>query len=530
MKPKSKINIDELLKAVESKKTQELMSPAKPLKRQLHIEILNWKDNKIKTKLAIKPKDIISKMIVEFNVANREILKIKKIKGQLIDIKGFLRMKPYAEKYGYSGATLNTILNNMFPECKVNGEKIDYWKLTERIYIFTHATNMERKDLAVVGILFKDKVNKATGDIINYSGDITRFAMVNDKDKEIKETLSKIQTYFIKKLPMIRLVINKGTKTWIELIGSRKLKDYGWYRSHGDNDGRQTGSLDGYFPSKIITKYGCTIPLGEYVVLSDEAKRFYRETTPHRIRPNLSAIFDGLHGTSPVGSMMDLRSQVTEDLQNDINAEVEYLTSEGYDSEEIDERVDQMVDDEVERRLELRREAREAEALRIRGNCRSIPIRDVNEESFIIPNGITVMIAKGNDSGRRGLTNEPEMCTIVGVETPLHHVYYKAEFSNGSRWNVRPEEITEIIGRLTRYNGEELPLETEVLIRNGNANGRTNLNDGIQMCMITDAKHLYDATTRRYAELGQFDYEAKFPNYGDTWYIKTEEITDVVSG
>lgn len=515
MKPKNKISIDELLKSVETKKTSELMSPVKPLKRQLHIEILNWKNNDIKESLAIKPKDVISKMIVEFNVANREILKIKKIKGQLIDTYGFLRMKEMCSLHGYSSSQMNTILNRIFPECKMNGVNVDYWKTLERIYILKHDTNMVKHDIAVVGILFKNQIDKTTNKIINYSGDIVRFAMVDSSEKAIKETLSRIQTYFIGKLPMIRLVRNKGTMIWIDTIYDDGLARYGWYRSHGANDRATAGSLDGYFPKNIILKYGCNIE-DSFVRLSDEAKRFYIQPT-RRIRPSTRI------------DMTRLRHEVTRDLQDSINDEVEHMQGEGYSEEYINNRIDYMVDEEMERRLEARREEveepEETVSEILRRNIGEYSIEDVNDGSKILPVGTNVIVEHGNAQSRSPrLSNGRERCRITGVRTEENRrdyagFDYEAKFSDGNTWYIKADEIIEIEGIMRRYTGGALIIGTVVLVRHGNNWSRTGLSSGRQRCRIIE---VIRGETR-------VKYRVEFAN-GSRWFIRPSEITDILLG
>lgn len=293
MKPKDKIKVDELLNSLNTGKIRELMSPTKPLKRQMHIEILNWKDDKIKEKLAIKPKDSISKMIVEFNVANREILKIRKVKGELKQLYELLRIKEHCNKYKISEGTINAWLNEtVFPQLKTTNDigrpiDVDYGKIHERIFLCNSGTNAIPM---VLGVHYKDEVDRE-GKLVNHAGDITKLGLAKTVDwKDITELLKIGTRMFWKNVGRLRLVECNGTNDNINRMGSGFLRDCGWYRISNRNR-----PITGYFPYKTMLKHGVNVDLRvDRVRLGEELLQYYSRIDG--VRPRTRSRSSGNNG------------------------------------------------------------------------------------------------------------------------------------------------------------------------------------------------------------------------------------------
>ena len=490
-KQKEKINIDELLEGVNKGKISELMNPVKPFNRQLHIEILGFKDDKTMKELRIKKDETIKELVVDFNSASREVLKVKSVKGRVKALYEWLRIKDYCRKHEYMNTSINHILNTEFPELKVDGGAIDYVKLHERIFfIEKHSMNK-----AILGINFKSKIDEETHKITRFAGDITILKIL---DAKVASDILRLIPQKFKQMPIIRIVTDKGTR--------RTLPKYEKELFNGKWRYSLTGDIKGYFPQNILRKYNCRTSSEIYVELNDEIRKFYRQPARSRER-RIESIFETLGRTRERDREREIRRQVTIDLEDDLHRISESMNEEGYDVSDIDAELVDMVNREVVRRVRLLEESRQREEARRRETGRDDRGRE------ILSVGTRVVIEHGGSFGRRGLNDGRQECVILRYDMDNRYV---AEFPDGVRWRINPDEIVEVLGR-EGDEVERLPIGTEVIIEHGNNWHRINLNDGRQRCRIV-----------RYAGAGQprFDYEAEFPN-GDRWWIKAGEIEKI---
>lgn len=420
MKPKEKIRVDELLSSLDTGEIKELMSPVKPLKRQMHIEILRWKDDKLKEKLAIKPKDSISKMIVEFNVANREILKIRKVKGELKQLCELLRIKEYCNRYKSSEGIVNAWLNEvMFPQLRTEGRNIDYVKVHERIFLCNNGTNVIPM---VLGTHYKDEVDRE-GKLVNHAGDITKFGLEKKVDLKDIAKLLKIGTrMFWKNIGRLRLVNCNGTTDSISKMGNGFLRDCGWYPI-STND----RPITGYFPYKTMQKHGVNVDLRvNHVYLGEELLQYYSRIDG--VRPRTRSRSGGSDGV--LSGRSEVRRQVTSDMEEEMGIEYESIRDEGYDRE-IDDRLSEMVEEEMDRRM-TEMETRNERTNREEGDFSNLP------------EGTTVVVRHGDGNGRMALSHGREQCVIRGR---VDSGWYNAEFSGHGELSIHMDEIVEVLGR-----------------------------------------------------------------------------------
>ena len=561
-KPKQKISIEELLEGINASKTNEFMNPVKPFKRQLHIELVSFKDDKVREKLAIK-KGHIAKLIVDFNSANREVLKVKALKGQLKVLYEWLRIKDYCRKYSVNSIDINRRLNLHFPECIIDGQNGDYHRLHERVFYIMkrHATN-NHFVAGVLGINFRNQID-SEGQIAKFAGDITLLKIVDAKSAN--DILRLIPQKF-NQLSIIRIIhAGKGTakmlSDYIDVVFRNK-----WYYSRG--------IPKGYYPLSILKNHRCRIR-GNLVTLTDEFKRLYKQPPRRRRTSSTPSGRIGIRarGRSIVSDMVMVREQVIADLDVRLTEIADGMRDEGYDEEIISDELDGMVEREVESRMEPRGQEREAEnrvsdvgtstveqiteiagllrllrrriteyeitsgsevetQLRtlasnmrdngyssgaiatmysnIRSLYRQVYADSRTEDEGRLPVGTRIVIEHGNRCDRAGLNDGRQECKIIEIASSSSLYSHRCEFPNGSSWWIQRAEIVEVTERM-----ERLPVGTRIVIRRGNEFGRQGLNTVEQECRII--VHLH----------GHFDYKCEFPN-GMSWNIKAEEIIRIL--
>ena len=573
---KPKLNIDELLKAVDSKDIQEFMTPIKPLKRKMHIKIIGFKDNGMKEKLAVKKNESIKEIIVDFNSANREISKIKMIRGEIARMVMFYRLKEFGKQYNSDKRTLNKWLNNVI----YNTENIDYFALHERVFILRN-DGAKRKNIGVVSIHFKDKLNIPKpcymGDIVDIASCSTTHRIVS-----IKEVLDEILKQFGNVLPRIRLVANSRVS---HAIDGMTLKNIGWYRSSSSNN----GGIDGWFPRKVLSRQRCAVR-GSLAVLSTAMKEYYsrriRPTRPSRNgnRPYVVTETE-MNDLVPTPRRLEMRAELVVELKDNIENAETALAAEGRSAREISVQVNEMVRTELMRRvcveaesISLRQAVHHdlavngvgrigdalANRLISRGRRRDMrnTVVDEMQEALIEREQELREDGYGDDivDSEIGQMIDGEILIRVRREGMIERARLLAEYGEeqgneqgtehsslaGTMREVGEElerarrsaiergrrgsggvEMLRARGRRRVDGGDEhgvtdeeadyrnLPIGTTVIIGHGNSHGRTGLSDGRERCITV-------------SRANNGDYLVKFDN-NEEWVIYVDEIVEVVT-